>query len=100
MDLIKETFSFLGHPVRDRVRGFTGIATSVSFDLYGCAHVLVTPPHDENRKVEEVSASAWFDVKRLQKCGDAIMTPPDFGATKFGAENGPADKPGFPRMPV
>ena len=33
----------LGLKVKDKVTGFTGIITSVSFDLYGCIQVIITP---------------------------------------------------------
>lgn len=43
MKTVEETLAVLGLPVRDKVTGFDGVITSVSFDLYGCIQVVKTP---------------------------------------------------------
>jgi hypothetical protein len=52
----------LGLKVRDRVTGFTGVVSSVSYDLYGCIQAVVSP--SVNDKGDMVDAR-WFDVARL-----------------------------------
>src|SRR5256885_6644880 len=54
----------LGYQVRDVVSGFTGVVTSISFDLYGCVQGLVTPPVIE-KEGKKSGDSGWFDTKRL-----------------------------------
>ena len=34
-------FELLGYKVKDSVTGFTGVVTSISFELYGCVQALV-----------------------------------------------------------
>ncbi len=55
--------SYLGRKVKDRVTGFTGVVTSISFDLYGCVQGWVVPQLGEDGKVRD---SSWFDLNRLQ----------------------------------
>lgn len=59
---VLEYMKIMGFRVRDIVTGFQGVATAVSFDLYGCIQVVVQPPAGEGGKIEE---SRWFDHKRL-----------------------------------
>jgi len=76
----------LGLKVRDRVTGFEGVVTSVSFDLYGCIQVVINPGLQPDGKLGE---SLWFDVGRLDaKSAEPVMERPD-----FGIEKGPAEKP-------
>ncbi len=49
---VNEHIKFLGLQVRDEVTGFSGVVTSMSFDLYGCIQAVVTP------KVKEGGRSA------------------------------------------
>lgn len=59
---MQEHLNLLGFKVRDVVTGFTGVVSSISFDLYGCIQAIVTPEFDpKNAKID----SRWFDVKRL-----------------------------------
>lgn len=72
---MKQYLDILGLAVLDRVTGFEGIATSVSFDLYGCVQVVVVPKKNEENKAE----GKWFDHKRLLITGtDPIMDVPTF----------------------
>lgn len=90
----KEHLGILGFKVEDRVTGFSGVATSVSFDLYGCVVVLVNPGLNADGKLGE---SCWFDRARL-KITDTlpVMEAPnfDFGDVAEG-KKGPENKPGF-----
>lgn len=76
----------LGLTVRDRVTGFTGVVTSVSYDLYGCVQGLVNPGMGKEGKLGEL---LWFDIGRLAIVNDVpVMVPPVFVADK-GAESKP-----------
>jgi len=44
---IQKHLDLLGHKVTDRVSGFTGVVTSIGFDLYGCIQAVVTPGADK-----------------------------------------------------
>lgn len=84
-----EAIQLLGMRAADKVTGFTGTVSSVTFDLYGCVQVILTPPVGKDGKPGD---SHWFDVKRL-KLSTRIMPVPDFAGTKFGEENGAAERP-------
>lgn len=87
--MIPESIALLGLKMKDRVTGFAGVVTSVTFDLYGCVQALLTPLC----KPDGPSAdSYWFDVKRLMPNGDRVMDGPTFGAM-------PADIPGGNALP-
>lgn len=68
--------AYLGRKYRDRVTGFSGIAATVSFDLYGCVQVWLTPPVNEKG---ECPVGRWFDIDRLT-CVDEVpvMDQPAF----------------------
>lgn len=89
--LIIKSFDILGHKVKDRVTGFSGVASSISFDLYGCVQVAVTPGMNKEGKVE---SGHWFDLSRLSITGKKVMKAPDFekGVIKI-IDHGPAEKP-------
>lgn len=76
----------LGLKVRDVVTGFEGIVTTLSFDLYGCIQVVISPETDKDGKMRD---GAWFDAKRLKVLGrKPVMPVPDFVSVP-----GPAHKP-------
>ena len=86
---ISDYFDWLGYHARDRVTGFTGVADSVCFDLYGCVQVSLTPQSPASDK--EWKPGRWFDVKRLERTSDTrVMEPPRYSAP--GSEIGAADK--------
>lgn len=83
----------LGMPVRDVVTGYTGIITSICFDLYGCVQALVSSSYERESKSE--FDNRWFDVARL--CiteHKSVMQQPDFekGYAAIGHKGG-SDKP-------
>lgn len=87
--------NLLGFKVRDRITGFAGVVTSVSFDLYGCVQVLVQPPMGvvDNATPDQ----RWFDEKRLEVLeGGPVMPAPTFEATIPG----PAEKPAMRAAPL
>ena len=80
---MKEYLSILGHEVRDRVTGFTGVATTVGFDLYGCVQVIVSQPGLNEKG--EMKPGAWFDFKRLVIESNApVMAQPAFVSVAGG----------------
>ncbi len=81
-----EAIEWLGFPVRDRVTGFQGVVSSISFDLYGCVQFAVTPPVNDKGESPD---GRWFDIARVEKTGARVMTPP----SRFLRDYGPAEKP-------
>lgn len=66
----------LGRKAKDAVTGFSGVISTVSFDLYGCVQAVITPPIDERGEMKE---GRWFDVTRLIITDDnPVMKVPDF----------------------
>lgn len=92
---VDEALNTLGMDAEDRVTGFTGMVSSVSFDAYGCIQV-VLQPRVQDGKMED---GRWFDIKRL-KLGDRVLQAPPFVARKFGEENGASEKPAMSQQPV
>ena len=89
---IRKHLETLGLKVEDRITGFTGIVSSVSFDLYGCVQGLITPPVNKEGKTGD---SFWVDLNRLKiKDKSPVMPIPtfDFGNTPKDPK-GPEVKP-------
>ena len=93
--VIIESFAMLGMKVRDRVTGFKGMLSSVSFDCYGCVQGLVTPPV----LIGKLQELQWFDMKRLEVDGQRVMPSPMFGADHKAVPGG-NHLPGPARVPV
>jgi len=73
---MKKHIELLGKKAKDKVTGFTGVVTCISFDLYGCVQAIVSPPLDEKGNVPK---SQWFDVTRLTvNSKKPVMDVPDF----------------------
>lgn len=91
---LKKHLDLLGLRVKDRVSGFEGTVTSVSFDLYGCIQAIVNPGVDKDGKPAD---SQWFDIVRLEvKGAKPVMQRPEFEwSAQAIAEGrkGPAEKP-------
>lgn len=91
--ILKQHVDILGLRVKDKVTGFAGVASSVSFDLYGCVQCILRPTVKDG-KLED---GRWMDVQRLVLLNDArIMPLPSFDAlaTPEGVHtHGPAEKP-------
>ncbi len=87
---MKRYMEILGHKVRDRVTGFTGVASSVHFDLYGCVQCIVSPAMDP--KTGKIEESRYFDHKRLEVLTKKpVMDVPAF--SDGAVEIGPTEKP-------
>jgi hypothetical protein len=96
MSLIEQHLQLLGWEVTDRVTGFSGVVSCVSFDLYGCIQATVQPPHEAS--LGKTPDARWFDVSRLQVLPDRVRVMPvpayDFTpATIATGGHGPAEKP-------
>jgi hypothetical protein len=89
---MKQHIELLGKKAKDRVTGFKGVISSVSFDLYGCIQAAITPPVDKNG---ETTGGQWFDVTRLEvNTGNPVMAVPDFDAGYVAdGLKGAAEKP-------
>lgn len=95
---IEDLLQLLGTKQRDRVTGFAGMVSSLSFDAYGCVQVILTPKVGDDGKLRDVT---WFDVNRLEPgvapseliigSAERVMPAPDFAA--YGLSHGPASKP-------
>ncbi len=89
---MQDHIDLLGKKAKDLVTGFSGVITSMSFDLYGCIQAVVTPPVNEKGEMKD---GKWFDVARLSIPEDTpVMDIPDFskGYIAEGLKGG-ADKP-------
>jgi hypothetical protein len=94
---MKEHMKLLGLRVKDTVTGFVGVVSTISFDLYGCVQLIVTPPADEKGVLPE---GRWFDVKRLQVLdSNPVMAVPTFSAVA-AAVPGPQEKPAPATNPI
>lgn len=94
---VRASVALLGHNARDKVTGFSGVVTSISLDLYGCAQATVDAGFIGDKK-ERVAH--WFDVNRLEVTStERVMELPEYlaaldvpaGAVDHG--RGPAEKP-------
>lgn len=89
--MLKKHVNLLGLTVNDKVTGFHGVVTSISFDLYGCVQAIVTPPISSEKR-----DGKWLDVCRLDVLqNDRALPVPEFnvpGPVAAG-KKGPADKP-------
>jgi hypothetical protein len=91
----KAIIDLLGRTVRDKVTGFRGVVSSVSFDLYGCIQAAVSPPVNDKGEIPD---GRWFDVHRLAVLDEPRAMPvPAFAASPADHDRGPAPKPGSPR---
>jgi hypothetical protein len=80
--------SILGKKVRDRVTGREGIATSVSFDLYGCVQVTVDSGFSEKNE----RMATWFDHNRLTVVDETPVMEQPVYAEQPPHRHGPAEK--------
>jgi len=82
----------LGKRVVDRVTGFRGVVTCISYDLYGCIQAIVKPLVGKDNTLQEVQ---WFDVSWLEELNSTpVMPMPDFNRSYIAQGNkGPAEKP-------
>jgi len=89
---IKKHIDKLGFKCTDKVTGFSGVITTVGFDLYGCVQALVNPGVNENGKPYDL---VWFDIARLKITNKKpVMEIPNFDCGDIAKGlKGPSDKP-------
>jgi hypothetical protein len=88
---LNDHLKMLGLKVKDKVTGFSGVVTGVSFDLYGCIQAIVNPGMGKDGKLQE---QVWLDVERLEILSPIpVMNPPTFEWV-----HGPAEKPKMNRF--
>lgn len=97
MTNIEKHISVLGKKVEDVVTGLTGIATSVSFDLYGCVQIGINPGLDKDGNPK---AYNWYDVSRLKIIDSKrVMDIPNFVVGMIAeGKKGPSEKSSCCRM--
>lgn len=87
--MVRKHLGMLGLKVEDRVTGYKGVISSISFDLYGCVQGLIQPHVDKDGTI---NLGSWFDLNRLKILeNEPVMNLPNFnyGPTaegKTGAE--------------
>lgn len=87
----KKHIKILGYEAKDKTTGFSGIITSVSFDLYGCVQAVLTPKALEGKILD----GHWFDITRLEiiSC-ERVMERPNFTKGYIAeGRKGAAEKP-------
>lgn len=89
---VQKHMELLGLPCRDKVTGFQGVVSSISFDLYGCVQAVVTPGAEDGTKLGD---SHWFDIARIEVThNEPVMRVPDFSQGYIAeGKKGSADKP-------
>lgn len=92
MTNMEEHIDLLGMKVEDKVTGFKGVVSSISFDLYGCVQAVVAPGMDKDGKLPE---GKWFDVARLTVTSESpVMDRPNFeSGNQAEGKQGAAEKP-------
>ena len=87
---MEQYLDFLGTEVVDKVTNLKGVIGSVSFDLYGCVQVLLTPAANEDGNLP---GSVWFDINRVTKIRgkEPVMMRPSF-SNILTLLPGPAEK--------
>ncbi len=89
---MKEHINLLGLKAVDKVTGYKGVITSISFDLYGCIQAVLTPKINNDGGL---NGGKWFDIPRLEIVSKkAVMPVPDFDNQKImEGRKGAAEKP-------
>lgn len=73
---VMDSLDLLGKKAKDKVTGQEGVITLVSYDLYGCIPVIVTPQSKEDGTTGEAK---WHDVNRLEIIDEnRVLEPPNY----------------------
>lgn len=91
----QQHLDLLGKTAKDRITGFTGVVSSVCFDLYGCIQAALSPPLDKDGKLVD---GRFFDVHRLEVVNEKRVMPvptfaskPTYGETPTQHTHGPSE---------
>ncbi len=87
MDVVENSLDLLGFTGVDRVTKFSGVVSSVCFDLYGCVQVVLVPPVNADGALPD---GRWFDVSRIEINGERVMAPPSIWTDRRGGAEKPA----------
>ncbi len=92
MTKINQHMELLGKKAKDKVTEMEGVITCVSFDLYGCIQVVLTP---KVKKDGTKVSGEWLDVNRLELIDKNPVLPlSDFNwGPVANGDKGPAEKP-------
>ena len=89
---IKRHLELLGLKAEDKVTKLKGIITCLSFDLYGCVQIVLTPEVDSKSGKKE--DGHWLDVNRITlKSKKPVMKRPEFRELDDSEIPGCAEKP-------
>lgn len=88
--LVEDSLSWLGLRVGDKLTTFTGIISSISFDVSGCIQGYVRPEECKDGKMAE---GYWLDLNRLEILSpNQIIKPCFHGIEMANKVNGPENK--------
>ena len=59
---VEERINTLGLEAKDMISGFTGVISTVGFDVNGCVQAYLSPKIEKDGKLRD---GAWFDFARL-----------------------------------
>lgn len=91
MNEIINNVDLLGFNAEDKVTGFKGVITTMSFDLYGCIQAAITPKVDKGGNILD---GRWFDITRLKIGKRCAMEVPNFSKGYIAeGRKGAAEKP-------
>ena len=91
-EIIEQQIQLLGLKAKDKVTRFEGVITTMSYDLYGCVQVVITPEYDS--KTNTQGEGRWFDVTRLDVSNKRVMDVPDYeNGYVLSGQKGCAEKP-------
>jgi hypothetical protein len=78
-NMVANSLRYLGLRVKDKVTGFEGVVTGISFDLYGCVQCDVCMPFDKDKTDVNKAWGRWFDIARLDVLDEnPVMRVPKF----------------------
>ena len=81
---MEKHIALLGFKVHDVITDFSGIVTSISFDISGCIQALVCPGLNKDNKIDD---SRWYDTKRLEILSKKpVVAVPTFKIVPGGQE--------------
>ena len=89
--MYENVIDLLGKKGKDKITGFKGIITSVSFDLYGCIQVILNPGKvGKDRLI--IPTTNLIDLNRIEIVEDRKVMQADF-SKDYKKAHGPENKP-------
>jgi hypothetical protein len=88
-DPVTEVDFVLGDVLEDDITGFEGYATTITFNLFNCPRVALTPTNSDGNDGVETDRE-WFDAPRTERLGDGISADyADLVESETESETGP-----------